>query len=239
MNLKIILVLAVIAALAQNTNATVTINGTGVTPSSGSQSMGLIPDGSSSGRSTTIGISGSDATSITDVQVILHGSGTFVGDLYAYLTHDNGFAVLLNRVGATSGNNAGYSAGYSDPIRFSDGAANDVHTYQNQSGTGTALTGTWQPDGRNISPNSSGSAFDTAPRTANFATFNTGTANGNWTLFVADLSGGSTPNTIDSWDLEIMATPEPVNVALGIFGGVFGVVQGVRYWKKKKLVAAA
>jgi hypothetical protein len=46
--------------------------------------------------------------------------------------------------------------------------------------------------------------------------------NGAWTLFFADLSGGGSPTRIQTWELEITAVPEPVNVALGIFGGLFG-----------------
>jgi hypothetical protein len=42
-------------------------------------------------------------------------------------------------------------------------------------------------------------------------------------LFIADLSAGS-QSQLDSWSLNISAVPEPVNVALGIFGGVFLVV---------------
>jgi hypothetical protein len=43
-----------------------------------------------------------------------------------------------------------------------------------------------------------------------------------WTLFIADLSGGSV-STLNSFSLDITAVPEPVNVALGTFGGLMGV----------------
>jgi hypothetical protein len=43
--------------------------------------------------------------------------------------------------------------------------------------------------------------------------------NGTWTLFVADVSGGSI-STINGWSLEIIPVPEPINVALGIFAAV-------------------
>ncbi len=46
---------------------------------------------------------------------------------------------------------------------------------------------------------------------------------GTWTLFFADVSSGGNA-TLDSWSLGITAVPEPVNVALGIFGGVFAAV---------------
>jgi hypothetical protein len=43
---------------------------------------------------------------ITDVNVGLQLSGGWNGDLYAYLVHSSGFAVLLNRVGRGTGNAA-------------------------------------------------------------------------------------------------------------------------------------
>ena len=47
--------------------------------------------------------------------------------------------------------------------------------------------------------------------------------NGSWVLFLADLSGGG-QSTITSWDLDITAVPEPANVAMGTFAGVFVLV---------------
>ncbi len=235
-NLKQIIVLAALVGLTQSAWATITLTG-GTATTSGNQTMGVIPDGSASGRSSTVNLSGSTLTSITDVQVVLHGSGAFSGDLYAYLTHDDGFAVLLNRIGATAGNDHGYSAGYGD-VRFNDASANDVHTYQTVSGSGVPLSGSWHTDARKINPNSAGSAFDdAASRTANFGTFNkTTTGNGNWTLFVADMSAGGA-NQVDSWDLEITGVPEPVDYALMAFGGIFAAVQGMRYMKRRKVAA--
>jgi hypothetical protein len=47
--------------------------------------------------------------------------------------------------------------------------------------------------------------------------------NGSWTLFIADLSGGSV-STLNSFSLDLTAVPEPVSVALGIFGGTLWLV---------------
>jgi hypothetical protein len=44
--------------------------------------------------------------------------------------------------------------------------------------------------------------------------------NGTWTLFMADLSNGGGPEQVISYELEITTVPEPVNLALGIFGAV-------------------
>ena len=62
--------------------------------------------------------------------------------------------------------------------------------------------------------------------------------NGTWTLFIADLSSGG-QSTLVSWELDIAAVPEPVNVALGIFAGVFLVVTFARSQQVRKLFHAA
>ena len=53
--------------------------------------------------------------------------------------------------------------------------------------------------------------------------FNSSNPNGTWTIFFADMAsgGGSQHSTLGSWSLEITAVSEPVNVALGVFAGVF------------------
>jgi hypothetical protein len=64
-----------------------------------------------------------------------------------------------------------------------------------------------------FSPDSGGATF------AN--TFYGLTADGTWTLFFADLSSDTGSHSqLTSWSMGITAVPEPVNVALGIFGGV-------------------
>lgn len=57
----------------------------------------------------------------------------------------------------------------------------------------------------------------------NFGSYNGLNPNGTWTLFIADLSGGGQSQLV-SWELDITAVPEPVNLALGVFAGVFLVV---------------
>jgi hypothetical protein len=88
-----------------------------------------IPDGDKAGMASTITLNG-ELGSISSLQVNLHISGSYTGDLYAYLVHDTGFSVLLNRVGVAPGN----SLGFNDPglnVTFSDTAANgDIHYYR-------------------------------------------------------------------------------------------------------------
>jgi hypothetical protein len=49
------------------------------------------------------------------------------------------------------------------------------------------------------------------------STFLNDNPNNTWTLFFADTSAGGV-NTLNSWSLDITAVPEPLNMALGIFG---------------------
>lgn len=111
-----VLMTAAAAALADTTNVTMNV--------------GLaIPDNDPNGLAVAtnlIGIAGN----ISTVTVGLDISGGYNGDLYAYLAGPNGgFAVLLNRVGATAGNQYGYSdTGFS--ITLDDSAAyNNLHYY--------------------------------------------------------------------------------------------------------------
>ncbi len=193
---------------------------------SGFANGGVIPDGNVTGWSDTRTLSGISLVQIADVDVTLHLSGGYNGDLYAYLVHDSGFTVLLNRVGATAGNHYGYSdAGMN--ITLSDQASTDVHLY----GT-LANPYTYQPDARNVDP---ASAIDTSSRDlVNFGlgSFNNLDPNGTWTLFFADMATGDTSTVVD-WGLSITAVPEPANVALFIFA-IIAVLVGLKGWQPRK-----
>lgn len=202
--------------------ATAVAQGQSVTNSSSTSVNTLIPDGNPSGLASTASFSGISGA-ISDVTVNLDITGGFNGDLYAYLTGPSGgFAVLLNRSGLTSGNSFGYSdTGFN--ITLSDGSPN-IHLYQLDTPTFNGsgqLTGTWAPDGRNIDPQSSGSTFDSTSPTANLSSFIGDTANGQWTLFVADLSSGGQA-TLVSWGLTVVTVPEPTTWTL-VAGG-FGAL---------------
>jgi hypothetical protein len=201
---------------------------------------GLIPDGSPVGSSGTAAASGFLPT-ISDISVKLNISGGYNGDLYAYLSYGGVLIPLLNRVGVT-GTGGGDAFGYGDTgfnVTLSSAGANDVHFYGNHSPSfsGGQLTGTWQPDGRAIDPQSSPSAFDSASRVS-FGSYNGLNPNGTWTLFIADMSAGAQSQLV-SWELDITAVPEPVNVALGIFAGVFLVITLARSQQVRKLFHAA
>src|SRR5207245_1018581 len=57
-----------------------------------------IPDNDASGLSSTVMFASPQISSIETMNVTLNITGGFNGDLYAYLTHGSGSAVLLNRV---------------------------------------------------------------------------------------------------------------------------------------------
>jgi hypothetical protein len=185
-----------------------------------------VPDGSSSGASATRSLT-LPAAPIAHVRVWLDvqgrdGSPAYNGDLYAALTHGNGYSVLLNRVGRRAGSVVGYGDnGFS--VIFDDTAANgDVHAYRLElNGSHTArlpasepLTGVWAPDGRRVSP---AQALLSDPQTALLDQFAGMDANGAWTLLVADWETGGLAK-VDRWALEITLVPEPV--ASGVLVGL-------------------
>jgi hypothetical protein len=169
---------------------------------------GSIPDGKPTGWATTVTVSG-ERSVITDVNVTLSISGGYNGDLYAYLSYDGALLPLLNRAGKETGSGPTYWFGYGDAgfdgVTLADGGAmGNIHNY----GGGSVPTGTYSPD-------SGGLTFAEK--------FGGKNPNGTWTLFFADLSSGQ-QSTLGSWSLNIMAVPEPVNVALGVLAGLFLVV---------------
>ncbi len=171
-----------------------------------------VPDGNPSGTVNVQGVT-SNINVIEDISVSLNISGTWSGDLYAYLQHDSGLAVVLNRVGRTVGESFGYDND-GMTITLNDlGTFSDIHS---QDSGGGVLSGTFGSDGRTTDP---GSVLDTDPRGALLTTFIGGDANGDWVLFVADLSGGDS-HTLNSWSMEITGVnvPEPGTLSLFVFG---------------------
>lgn len=174
-----------------------------------------IPDDDISGVAFSFTLT-DPATVIQDVTVTVTLTGGWNGDLYAYLSHGSGFAVLLNRVGVGSSSETGYgNPGFA--IDLSSAGSANVHTYQDSSpvydGLGR-ITGTWQPDGRNIPPDSPASAFD-ALGSADFSTFGGLDPNGDWTLFFADASPLNV-STLTHFEVDVTPVPEPANGALAI-----------------------
>ena len=165
-----------------------------------------VPDIPSLGLASVLNVS-SPIGSLSDVNVTLNISNGWNGDLFAYLVHESGYAVLLNRVGRTGSNPLGYSdAGLN--VTLDDQATNDIHTYRlslfgnHSTPLVGALTNSWQPDGRAEDP---ALVLDTMPRTAMLSAFNGMNPNGEWVLFVEDDATGDI-STLVSWGLELCGT---------------------------------
>lgn len=185
----------------------------------------LIPDGSAVGASFTHQLTDAGpalAGRITDVNVTLNLSGGYNGDLYAYLVHDTGFTVLVNRIGRSGTSGPGY-AGSSLHVSLDDqGLLGNIHTYGG--GALTAPDGppatpafSYQPDGRNVSPTTGNM---TPLGTTELSSFNDLAGSGNWTLYVADVSA-TDQSMLTSWSLEIAAVPEPASLLEGSVAVLF------------------
>ena len=187
-------------------------------------------------------------SSITELTISLNISGGYNGDLYAAVSHGGVLVPLMNRVGVSSASSFGYGdAGFS--VVLSSASTRDLHFYMNDVGRTFSegqLTGTWGADGRDVIPGASTppSAYDNATRLtfdsyiSNIEKPAAANPNGQWTLLFADLSSGSA-STLTSWQLSVTEAPEPVNVALMVFGGAMGLVGLARNRKIRSLFQRA
>lgn len=160
-----------------------------------------IPDGNPSGITSMLNVSGL-GSSLSDITVTLNLSGGHNGDLYGYLSCNGILVTLLNRVGTGSGGSIQQTFGFST-AGFNNVALNDAGTGGNIHGVANPVSGiSYTADGGSL------------------ASFNGLNPNGAWTLFFADQSGGNA-STLNGWSLDITAVPEPVNVAMVMFGAGF------------------
>jgi subtilisin-like proprotein convertase family protein len=189
---------------------------------------GAIPDSSPAGWQDTHTFSGLSFSTITDVKVHLNISGGYNGDYYAFLQHGDHISVLLNRPGATAGNSFGYGDSGLHLWLADSAVRGDIHLYQNNVDYLTALAGgnsTWfQPDGRNQDPRT---VTSSTARSSLLNQFTGLDPNGDWTLFIADMSGGESGRVL-GWGLEITgsltAVPEPSHFITMGFGLAAGAV---------------
>jgi len=223
------LVLAAALVLGTAAQATLSFGLTGYTGdnrnyTASSSPAQVIPDNNPSGVAYALDFSG--AHQIVSVSVDLNISGGYNGDLYAYLSHGSQTLVLLDRVGVGTGSGAQYNFGYSGSslvVTLADSGGN-IHNY----GGGTP-SGTYMADGQSTSPFASAGSFSATGGSATFAsTFTSGSdPNGGWTLFFADLSSGGL-STLNSFNVNISAVPEPVTLALGLFVTMLLALWGLR-----------
>ena len=179
----------------------------------------VVPDGNAAGLSDVRNVN-SSITLISSVKVRLKVASEYGGDLYGYVRHSSGFAVLLNRPGKSVANPVGY-ADHGFDITFQTGAPNgDIHAYQTITtpSPGTPLTGTWEPDGRTADPSG---VTDASPRSTSLTNLNGLNATGEWVLYLADLESGGT-NMLTEWALEItgqayptVTWPQPADIVYG------------------------
>jgi subtilisin-like proprotein convertase family protein len=174
-----------------------------------------IPDNSGIGLSNTHNVS-TYIDTLSEVQVQLTMSGGWSGDLYAYLTHGTGFAVLLNRPGRSLADPDG-SGTIDLSVILADSASFDIHTAIPSSGSATGL---FQPDARTMDPDN---ALDTSPRSAFLSSFNGLDPNGEWLLYVADVASGDTM-TLQNWTLTLSGVPEPSTATL-FMPGMLGLLR--------------
>ena len=191
----------------------------------------VIPDNSPTGMFRSLTVSGysSQAPYLVSVDVTVQGTGygAINGNYYSYLRHtspdgvQSQLAVLLNRMGVSESSPTGYlDNGLAVTLEDRGGA--DIHHYRlERSGNNNnpvvgMLTGTWQPDGRNVDPYG---VTDSSPRTTTLDNLGVGNPNGTWTLFFADLQAGGTGNLTD-WQVRLTPTPEPSSCILITFGGL-------------------
>ena len=179
----------------------------------------FVPDGNAAGLSDVRSVT-SAVGNISSLKVRLKITGEFNGDLYGYVRHSSGFAVLLNRVGKTVSNNYGYGDSGLD-VTFQTGATNgDIHVYQNviTPADGSPLTGVWDVDGRNVDPTN---VTELSARSTSLTNFNGLNGAGEWTLYLGDVESGAT-NQLTEWSLDIsgaasptLAWSNPANITYG------------------------
>lgn len=176
---------------------------------------GVVPDNSPGGWSDTRTVGAIPAGTFNSLSVNLNLTGGWNGDLYAYLVHDSGFSVLLDRVG--TGVSGVSSFGYGDAGMNVTLAASgtSIHQYGGNNTFSSTPTGTWLTD------NTSGS----------LGSFLTTNPNGSWSLFIADLSGGGV-STVQSWGLQmdIVAVPEVETWVAAALAGAFGA-----FWLSRQI----
>jgi subtilisin-like proprotein convertase family protein len=176
---------------------------------------GAIPDGSPAGVSFVGTYDAAPAGStVSSLTVSLNISGGFNGDLYAYLVSPNGTLVMLMNQPGVSLNGIGAS-GAGMNITLQDGLS-DHGSIQDVTSS-SFMTGSYNAVGSLVN-------------------FNGSQADGNWTLFFADLANGGGTSLVEGWSLNITAVPEPVNLSLALFGGGMGFFALRRFINPRKSV---
>ncbi len=175
-----------------------------------------IPNGNPVGVTFTENVTSGDLPAgsvISGLSVALNIGGGYNGGLVAYLVAPNGTLVsLLDQPGVSGSNPFGY-AGAGLNVTLADGNPGIQSTSET---AGAVFSGTYGAAGTLASVD--GSAAD-----------------GNWTLFFANLTSGGANGELTSFTLDLTAVPEPVGMGLGIFGGLVALWWFLELvWKKSE-----
>jgi subtilisin-like proprotein convertase family protein len=171
----------------------------------------IIPDNNLSGWADSRTVSGVNGT-IQDISVTLDLANGWNGDLYAYLVHGDGFAVLLDRVGHPASSFGYGNTGFNVTLGLT---GNPIESYQDYPSTF----------------NGSGQLLGNWAAHSGLESFLSLDPNGMWTLFISDLSGGGV-TTVQSWGLqmEIVAVPEVETWIAAALAGIFGA-----FWLNRQI----
>lgn len=120
----------------------------------------------------------------------------------------------------------GYSGGFYVALTAPDGVS--TVTLLNTPGTSTYGLNITLQDGRTAISSGSNLSGGTYAAYGTLGNLDGQQANGNWTLYFGDLASGGGNPTVTSWTLNVDVVPEPVNLALGVFGLLFVTIIAVR-----------
>jgi len=204
-------------------------------------SVGSIPDGNPVGMAFGGNFTYAGANDqVLGVSVTLDITGGYNGNLYAYLVAPNGtVVVLLNKPGTPSGNPFGAPGSGMTAVTLADGNPGDVITLNSYANTTATINGNplnpTDPNGAiQTATESPGVALTGAYNAAGtLANFDGSSANGEWTLFFADLTSGGGTSILNDWSLNLTVVPEPVLMALLTFVAMLLALAGLKWaWKK-------
>ena len=159
------------------------------------------------GDSQLSGIVNPSVASVASVQFTI--TGGWDGDYTVVLSHTDGTTsqslTLLKMLSGGAAANSGFTS----------------VTFTPASGSDTAVASTSSP-----SP-ITGTYYG-----INFSSFQNISPRGDWLLYVTDNAAGD-HGVLSGWSLNLDVVPEPVNVALGIFGGMMAILAFARSkWTK-------
>ncbi len=221
MKKQLLIGLVLVGTLATG-RATLYYQGTGVTGdvSEGGVANSTIVDGNPAlVIANTMDLSSAGlGSSLSSLTVTLNISGGVNNGLYAYLVgpgpSGSTTVILMNQPGYVANGIGATGAGMNITLQDT-GAANG--SIQSETGS-SVLSGTYSAAG-------------------SLSGFNGGNPNGSWTLYFADTIAGGGNATLNGWSLDITPVPEPVNVALAVFGGLFVGAGSWRWLKRQRQCA--